>query len=139
MVGKQALLEEVVDDLGPKVYKEALDAQNIEPYGVGEMEDFTLDPMVFKMLVPLSPLVELGDYRSLRVPYLEPTVDEHEVEHQLEHIQENNAIIEPLGDDVIAESGMIATVAVEVWMRPCDSVSGTRCTRCAPDSNLSLA
>ena len=34
-------------------------------------------------------------------------------------------------------SGMIATVAAEVWMRPCDSVAGTRCTRCVPDSNLS--
>jgi hypothetical protein len=25
----------------------------------------------------------------------------------------------------------------EVWMRPCDSVAGTRCTRCVPDSNFS--
>ena len=25
----------------------------------------------------------------------------------------------------------------EVWMRPCASVAGTRCTRCVPDSNLS--
>ena len=33
-------------------------------------------------------------------------------------------------------SGSTATVAVEVWMRPCDSVSGTRCTRCVPPSNL---
>ena len=33
---------------------------------------------------------------------------------------------------------MIATVAAEVWMRPCDSVSGTRCTRWVPDSNFSL-
>ena len=33
-------------------------------------------------------------------------------------------------------SGMTATVAVEVWMRPCDSVSGTRCTRCVPPSHL---
>ena len=79
MVGKQALLEEVVDDLGPKVYKEALDTHNIEPYGIGVMEDFSLEPMVFKMVVPLAPIVELGDYRSLRVPYLAPTVDEHEV------------------------------------------------------------
>ena len=31
------------------------------------------------------------------------------------------------------------TVAAEVWMRPCDSVSGTRCTRWVPDSNFSLA
>jgi trigger factor len=113
MVGKQALLEEVVDDLGPKVYKEAIEANNIEPYGMGEMEDFSLEPMVFKMVVPLAPIVELGDYKSLRVPYLEPTVDEHEVEHQLEHIRDNNAIVEPLGDDAVAEANMIATVDIE--------------------------
>ena len=34
-------------------------------------------------------------------------------------------------------SGSTATVAVDVWMRPDDSVTGTRCTRCTPDSNLS--
>ena len=34
-------------------------------------------------------------------------------------------------------SGMIATVAAEVWMRPWDSVAGTRCTRWVPDSNFS--
>ena len=32
-----------------------------------------------------------------------------------------------------------ATVAAEVWMRPWVSVAGTRCTRCTPDSYLSLA
>ncbi|HSD82640.1 MAG TPA: trigger factor, partial [Anaerolineae bacterium] len=113
MVGKQALLEEVVDELGPKVYKEALDTHNIEPYGMGEMEDFSLEPMVFKMVVPLAPIVELGDYKSLRVPYIEPTVDEHEVEHQLEHIRDNNAIVEPVADDAAAEANMVATVDIE--------------------------
>ncbi len=34
-------------------------------------------------------------------------------------------------------SGITATVQAEVWMRPCASVSGTRCTRWPPDSNLS--
>ena len=32
--------------------------------------------------------------------------------------------------------GSTATVAVEVWMRPWVSVSGTRCTRWTPLSNL---
>ncbi len=36
-------------------------------------------------------------------------------------------------------SGSTATVAAEVWMRPLASVSGTRCTRWTPDSNLSRA
>src|SRR6476661_7661148 len=35
-------------------------------------------------------------------------------------------------------SGITATVAADVWMRPCVSVSGTRCTRCTPDSNFSF-
>ena len=35
-------------------------------------------------------------------------------------------------------SGSTATVQAEVWMRPCVSVTGTRCTRWAPDSNLSF-
>src|SRR5712664_3372833 len=34
-------------------------------------------------------------------------------------------------------SGSTATVTVEVWMRPLASVSGTRCTRWTPRSNLS--
>ena len=29
-------------------------------------------------------------------------------------------------------SGSTATVAVDVWMRPLASVTGTRCTRCTP-------
>ncbi len=34
-------------------------------------------------------------------------------------------------------SAITATVHADVWMRPCASVSGTRCTRWPPDSNLS--
>ena len=33
-------------------------------------------------------------------------------------------------------SGRTATVADEVWTRPCDSVTGTRWTRCGPASNF---
>ena len=38
---------------------------------------------------------------------------------------------------VSSTSGMTTTVAVEVWMRPDDSVAGTRWTRWVPLSNLS--
>ena len=34
-------------------------------------------------------------------------------------------------------SGSTSTPAALVWMRPCDSVTGTRCTRCTPPSNFS--
>ena len=34
-------------------------------------------------------------------------------------------------------SGTTRTPAALVWIRPWDSVTGTRCTRCTPPSNLS--
>jgi hypothetical protein len=37
---------------------------------------------------------------------------------------------------VSSTSGMTTTVAVDVWIRPDDSVCGTRWTRCVPPSNL---
>jgi trigger factor len=112
MLGKQALYDEAIDELGQEVYKEAIEQENIDPFGPGSMEDMQLDPLVLKMLVPLAPAVKLGDYKSVRVPYEEPKVDEHDVEHQLEHVRENQAIIEPAGD-VPADNNMVATVDVE--------------------------
>ena len=41
-------------------------------------------------------------------------------------------------DTLLSSLGITATVAAEVWTRPCDSVFGTRCTRWAPDSNFNL-
>ncbi len=36
-------------------------------------------------------------------------------------------------------SGITNTPAAEVWMRPWDSVTGTRCTRCTPPSYFKSA
>ena len=36
-------------------------------------------------------------------------------------------------------SGSTRTPAAEVWIRPCDSVTGTRWTRCTPPSYFSRA
>jgi hypothetical protein len=40
------------------------------------------------------------------------------------------------GISASGSSGITATVQAEVWIRPCDSVAGTRCTRWPPDSNF---
>jgi trigger factor len=110
MFGTGALLDEALDDLGQQVYREALDQEKIEPYGPGQLEDLQTDPLVLKMLVPLPPKVELGDYRSLRVPFAAPAVDDHEIEHQIEHLRERHAIIEPIPEGAAADWGHLATL-----------------------------
>jgi trigger factor len=89
-VGLQALYSEFVEELGQELYKQAIEQEGIEPYAVASLEDVEFDPMTYKLLVPLEPEVELGDYRSLRVEEDPPVVDEADVEAQLDSYLEQH-------------------------------------------------
>lgn len=96
--GREALLQEVLDDLGQEVVQEALEKEDVEPYGAGSLDDVQLDPLVLKLRVPLRPTVELGDYRALRLEAEAVVVDEAEIDTELERLRQDNAILEPAGE-----------------------------------------
>lgn len=94
--GEQAVYEMAVEELGQKVYEEALDQEKIEAYGPGALQDMQLKPMVLKFTVPLKPEVELGEYRALRLPYEMPVVKDDEVQRVLDTLRERQAVLEPV-------------------------------------------
>ena len=52
-------------------------------------------------------------------------------------VERYTSILRSLGSistSTSSASGSTVTVAVEVWIRPLASVTGTRCTRCVPPS-----
>lgn len=86
-LGRTALLEDVVEDLGQEVYKEALKNTELKPYDIGNLVEMSLEPLTYAFDIPLPPIVDPGDYRSLRVA--EPPVDEAAIEtHIQQHIDE---------------------------------------------------
>jgi trigger factor len=93
--GREALLQEALDDLGQEAIQEALEREALDPYDVPKLEDIQLEPLVLKLRVPLRPKVDLGDYRELRVQPPEVTVEDTEVEEELERIRQANVILEP--------------------------------------------
>jgi trigger factor len=95
-LGKEILYDEMLDKLGEAVYKEALDEADFEPFGQAQLTDYETDPLVLKMVVPLAPVVELGDYRQMRLEADEETTTEEEVNEVLTRIQEQNAFWEPV-------------------------------------------
>jgi trigger factor len=96
--GREALLQEALDDLGQEVIQEALEGEGLEPYDAGNLEDVQLDPLTFKLRVPLRPTVDLGDYHELRLEPPVVSVDEEEIDTELERLRQANAILEPAGD-----------------------------------------
>jgi trigger factor len=94
--GERAVYEVAIDELSQKVYQEALDQEKIEAYGAASLNDFELKPMVLKYTVPLKPVVDMGDYRALRVPYAAPLVQEEEFDRVLDSLRERQAVLEPV-------------------------------------------
>ena len=94
-IGEGALLEDAIDILGNDVYKEALDQSGVDPYGPGQLEDFKVDPQpTLTFVVPMQPTVDLGEYRSTRLAFHAPTVEDEQVNKAMRALQEEQAVIE---------------------------------------------
>jgi trigger factor len=109
MFGKEAVLGEILDDLGEEVYKEALEMEKPDIYGQAALEDVKFDPVTFKLIVPLRPTVDLGDYRSIRLDAPEATAGEADVEAALNAALAGAATLQTverpaaLGDSVVVD------------------------------------
>ncbi len=90
-VGLPTLYNEFLEKLGEEVYRAALEQEQIEPYAMASLDVERLEPLTYKLTVPLDPQVDLGDYRSLRVEQDEIAVDDAEIEMQLEQVREEYA------------------------------------------------
>lgn len=95
--GEAAVYDEALEPLGQAVYAEALEQSELNPYAPGSLDDVKLEtPMTMSFTVPLAPEIDLGDYREVRLPYEAAQVTDEDLEHALEHLQENEAVLEPV-------------------------------------------
>ena len=95
-IGEPVILEEAIEILIDELYPKAIEEAKISPYGPGTLEDFKLDPPMLKFLIPLSPTVELGDYRSIRIPYECPSVSDEEIDEAITELRERQVVYEPV-------------------------------------------
>jgi trigger factor len=91
-VGRQAVMDEALEDLGNEIYRESLQAAALEPYTTGSLEDIKTEPklqLIFS--VPKAPEVDLGDYRQVRHEYIPPVITDEQVQEALESLRERYA------------------------------------------------
>lgn len=88
MFGKEGLLREILEDWGDEILKEAFEAEKLELYGQGSLSDVTFDPVQFKLVFPLRPTVDLGDYSDIRIEAVEVAVGEADVDASLEQARQ---------------------------------------------------
>jgi trigger factor len=106
--GEDTVHEETMSDLSQSVFKRALEQAKLEPYAPASMEEVTWTPLVMKVRVPVAPIVELGDYRTLRVEAEPVEASEEEIEAELKRLQEEYAKVTPV--EFPAQLGNLVTM-----------------------------
>ena len=73
-MGRESLLQEALEFMVPEATAKAIEQEEIEAGAQPDVELMGTEPVTIKAIVPLTPLVETGDYKSLRVPWEAPAV-----------------------------------------------------------------
>jgi trigger factor len=95
-IGRGALLEEAVEHLVPELLGKAIDEQKVDIIARPQIEVTKIDPISFKATVSLPPVVELGDYREIRIDKEPVSVEEAEVDKVIEQVRQQHSTWEPV-------------------------------------------
>ncbi|HLB12330.1 MAG TPA: trigger factor [Dehalococcoidia bacterium] len=94
-IGRSALMEEALEHLLPELYQKAIEEQGIQPLAQPRLEVVQVDPVIFKAVVPLPPVVELPDYRQIKAIPRDAQVTGEQVDSLLEDLRRDYAPWEP--------------------------------------------
>jgi trigger factor len=111
-VGPEAVLEEAMDHLVQRAYREALIQHDILPLTNAKVDveqGIEGKPVIFTATVQVRPEVTLGDYKGFNFkPEIEP-IGDPEVDRVIEELRDQNASLAP-GEDRGAKPGDYAVI-----------------------------
>ena len=85
-VGRESLLNEVLDSMVAEVTDLAVKEQDLDATGLPKIEMVELDPFTLKATVPLRPDVDPGAYRDIRIPHVPSNVTGEDIDGRLEEL-----------------------------------------------------
>lgn len=107
--GEGVIRADTIEELVQPVFQEVMAEIEEEPYAQPSLVDLEQEPLVLKFSIPLSPTVELGDYRIIRKEIEPVQVTDEALAEALEHIREHHQVVEDVDRPV--EAGDLVTLA----------------------------
>ncbi|MDD4873710.1 MAG: trigger factor [Dehalococcoidales bacterium] len=86
-IGREKLIEEAINEMVPITCSKVIEEQKLEPVMQPMVKMIQKEPLVFEMVVPLKPIVELGDYHSLQIEPDSLEVKKEEIDEVLENLR----------------------------------------------------
>jgi trigger factor len=87
MFGEESVRDQAVELLVDDKYPEILDEAKIEASGSGKLEDIlSTDPPKFSFIVPLAPVVTIGNLKTVKQEYVEQTISDTQVDESVQRV-----------------------------------------------------
>ena len=106
--------KEVIDTLLPERFNKAVNEQNVRPVGQPQVTELTLDeggPLHAKAVFEILPAFSIDGYKDVTVPKPSVEVTDEEFQHELEHLRESRATVEPVEEDRALKDGDWAQIS----------------------------
>jgi trigger factor len=121
------ILGEAAEAIVNKVVFDEIDGRGLKPLAPPKVEQVKLEegePMSFKAVFETLPLVELPDWKGLRVTARGPKVTDEDVEKEIDRLREEAARYDPIDEERETRTGDFVLLDL-VW-KPLDGGKGGR-------------
>ncbi len=95
-MGREALVHEALEFMIPESLDQVLKDEDIQAFMEPQLEVIDMAPVSFKAVVPLEPVVELGEFQAIRLERETVEVTGDQVDHVLEDLLFESAPWEPV-------------------------------------------
>ena len=124
-LGRTALVQEALEFMVPETLDQILKEENLQAFMEPDLEVLEIEPVSFKAVVTLEPVVELGNLRSIKMEREPVEITDERVNEVIEQLRYESAPWEPVdrpvqfgdllslnvtgtigGDEVIGDEGI---------------------------------
>jgi trigger factor len=100
--------KEVIDSLLPERFNKAVNELNIRPVGQPQVTDLSVEdgtPLHVKAVFEFIPAFSIDGYKDVKVDKPSVEITEEEFQHELTHLRDSRATIEPVEEDRALQDG----------------------------------
>ena len=113
--------KEVIDTLLPERFNKAVNELNLRPVGQPKVTELTLEdgtPLHAKAVFEFLPAFSIDGYKDVKVDKPSVGITEEEFQHELEHLRDSRATIEPVEEDRALQDGDWAEISYKGQIQP---------------------
>ena len=94
-LGRSVLVQEALEFMIPETLDQVLKDEDLSAFAEPQLEILEVEPVSFKAVVPLEPIVDLGNFREIRLEKDEVEVTQDQVDEVMEQLRLESAPWEP--------------------------------------------